>query len=47
LWHDCGGFIVCAQEVEGNPCLSYIQHIVLPWCDAFDVERPEANGGSK
>ncbi|GAB4817355.1 hypothetical protein N2152v2_004401 [Parachlorella kessleri] len=35
------------QEIEGNPCLSYIKHIVLPWCNAFDVERPDANGGSK
>ena len=35
------------QEIEGNPCISYIKNIVLPWCDAFDVERPEANGGNK
>lgn len=34
-------------EVEGNPCLSYIQNIVLPWCEQFQVERPEDHGGSK
>lgn len=32
-------------EVTGNPCLSYIQHIVLPWCKCFKVIRPEAHGG--
>lgn len=35
------------KVVDGNPCLAYVQHIVLPWCDAFDVERNEANGGNK
>jgi tyrosyl-tRNA synthetase len=35
------------QEVEGNPCLSYIQHIVLPWCNKFEVSRPEAYGGNR
>lgn len=34
-------------QVAGNPCLSYVQHIVLPWCERFEVERSEANGGSK
>lgn len=33
--------------VEGNPCLSYVEHIVLPWCLKFEVERPEGNGGNK
>ncbi|KAL4448296.1 hypothetical protein ABPG75_005515 [Micractinium tetrahymenae] len=35
------------QQVAGNPCLSYVQHIVLPWCEKFGVERAEANGGNK
>lgn len=34
-------------QVAGNPCLSYVQHIVLPWCEKFEVERAEANGGNK
>jgi len=33
--------------VAGNPCLSYVQHVVLPWCEKFEVERPENNGGNK
>lgn len=37
----------CPPEiVEGNPCLSYIQHIVLPWCKSFDIERPDEHGGN-
>lgn len=34
-------------QVAGNPCLAYVQHIVLPWCEAFEVERAEQNGGNK
>jgi tyrosyl-tRNA synthetase len=30
---------------EGNPCLEYAQHIVLPWFGALKVARSEANGG--
>ena len=39
----------CARvpQVTGNPCLSYVQHIVLPWCEKFEVERKEDNGGNK
>ena len=38
----------CPPEVvQGNPCLSYIQHIVLPWCKTFNVQRPEDQGGDK
>ncbi|KAL6784989.1 hypothetical protein ACKKBG_A01980 [Auxenochlorella protothecoides x Auxenochlorella symbiontica] len=33
-------------EVEGNPCLSYIQHIVLPWAKQLAVARAEKNGGN-
>ncbi|XP_058068570.1 tyrosine--tRNA ligase 1, cytoplasmic-like [Magnolia sinica] len=33
--------------VEGNPCLEYIQYIVLPWFGKFEVERDEKNGGNK
>ena len=35
------------EEVDGNPCLSYIHHIVLPWCKVFKVHRPESHGGDK
>jgi tyrosyl-tRNA synthetase len=34
-------------EEEGNPCLSYVKHIVLPWCGTFVVERKEENGGDR
>ncbi|CAA7032740.1 unnamed protein product [Microthlaspi erraticum] len=33
--------------VEGNPCLEYVEHIVLPWFDEFAVERREEHGGDK
>ncbi|KAJ6900954.1 hypothetical protein NC652_026905 [Populus alba x Populus x berolinensis] len=35
------------QIVEGNPCLEYIKHIVLPWFNKFKVERNPENGGEK
>ena len=35
------------MQVAGNPCLAYAQHIVLPWCEKFEVERKEDNGGNK
>jgi tyrosyl-tRNA synthetase len=31
--------------VEGNPCLAYINLIVLPWAKEFRVERPQDKGG--
>jgi tyrosyl-tRNA synthetase len=34
-------------EVEGNPCLAYLNHIVLPWNKEFVIERSEENGGNK
>jgi tyrosyl-tRNA synthetase len=34
-------------EEEGNPCLSYVKNIVLPWSKEFEVERKEENGGNK
>jgi len=34
-------------QVEGNPQITYIQHIVLPWAGTFDVQRPEAGGGNR
>lgn len=37
----------CCLQVAGNPCLAYAQHIVLPWCEKFEVERKEENGGNK
>ncbi|KAH7852383.1 hypothetical protein Vadar_024206 [Vaccinium darrowii] len=33
--------------VQGNPCLEYIEHIVLPWFHEFKVERSADNGGEK
>ncbi|PNY04358.1 tyrosyl-tRNA synthetase [Trifolium pratense] len=33
--------------VEQNPCLEYIQYIVLPWFNEFTVERGADNGGNK
>lgn len=33
--------------VEGNPCLAYIEHIVLPWLKTLEVARAEQNGGNK
>lgn len=33
--------------VVGNPVITYIQHIVLPWCHQVIVERKEAAGGNK
>ena len=34
-------------KVEGNPCLEYIQYVVLPWNQEFTVTRKEENGGDK
>jgi hypothetical protein len=34
-------------QIASNPCVAYVQHIVLPWFNKFDVERTEANGGNK
>lgn len=36
-----------ALQIASNPCVAYVQHIVLPWFNKFDVERTEANGGNK
>jgi tRNA synthetases class I (W and Y) len=33
--------------VEGNPCIGYVRHIILPWAGAFRVSRPADNGGDK
>ena len=35
------------RVVEGNPCLAYIRHIVLPWNKRFEVSRPAEYGGDK
>ncbi|WIA24057.1 hypothetical protein OEZ85_013671 [Tetradesmus obliquus] len=35
------------QVTEGNPCIEYIEHIVFPWFSKFELNRSEANGGSK
>ncbi|KAF8041593.1 hypothetical protein BT93_A0249 [Corymbia citriodora subsp. variegata] len=38
----------CPPKIaEGNPCLEYIKHIILPWFNEFKVERPADNGGDK
>ena len=34
-------------EEEGNPCLAYLRHIVMPWSGSFVVERKEDNGGDR
>jgi tyrosyl-tRNA synthetase len=34
-------------SVEGNPCLEYIQHIILPWFGKFEVVRGDEDGGNK
>nr|GFA95041.1 tyrosine--tRNA ligase 1, cytoplasmic-like [Tanacetum cinerariifolium] len=33
--------------VEGNPCLEYIKHIVIPCFKEFKAERKAKNGGEK
>ncbi|CAD5313911.1 unnamed protein product [Arabidopsis thaliana] len=33
--------------VEGNPCLEYVKHIILPWFSEFTVERDEKYGGNR
>ncbi|CAI7907738.1 unnamed protein product [Closterium sp. NIES-54] len=33
-------------EVEANPCIAYVQYIVLPWFKQFEVERKEEHGGN-
>ena len=32
---------------EGNPCLAYVKHIVLPWHGQLSITRPEQHGGDK
>ena len=41
------GAIADILVVDGNPCMSYAQHIVMPWFHCFEVERPEQFGGNK
>jgi len=37
----------CPPEVvEGNPCLAYIRHIVIPHFGDFTIARSDANGGN-
>ncbi|KAK6935387.1 Aminoacyl-tRNA synthetase, class Ic [Dillenia turbinata] len=34
--------------VQGNPCLEYVKHIILPWFNnKFTIERDIKNGGDK
>jgi len=35
------------EEVEGNPCIAYVKHIVLPWFGHFIVNRKPENGGDR
>ncbi|KAH8956572.1 hypothetical protein BDL97_07G046900 [Sphagnum fallax] len=35
------------QIIEANPCVEYVQYIVLPWFQEFEVQRGEKNGGNK
>jgi tyrosyl-tRNA synthetase len=32
---------------EVNPCLEYVEHIILPWLGKFEVVREEHDGGNK
>mmetsp|Transcript_37545 Transcript_37545/g.63201 ORF Transcript_37545/g.63201 Transcript_37545/m.63201 type:complete len:396 (-) Transcript_37545:270-1457(-) len=34
-------------ELAGNPCLEYIQYVVLPWYKEFTIKRKEQDGGDK
>lgn len=34
-------------EAEGNPCMAYAEHVVLPWAGRLEVRRPEAHGGDR
>lgn len=34
------------ERVDGNPCMAYIKHIVLPWVGHFEVTRSEEHGGN-
>lgn len=34
-------------EIEKNPCVEYVQYIVLPWFGKLEVERGDDNGGCK
>lgn len=33
--------------VEANPCLEYIQYVIIPWFSCFEITRKEENGGDK
>ena len=41
-----GAFCPPAQ-VEGNPCLAYVKHIVMPWVGHIQVLRSEEHGGDR
>lgn len=32
--------------IDGNPCAAYVESLVIPWFNKFDVERKESNGGN-
>ncbi|KAM3295855.1 hypothetical protein ACQJBY_038273 [Aegilops geniculata] len=34
-----------AKVAEGNPCLEYIKHIVIPWFGCFEVSKKEEESG--
>lgn len=34
------------KEVDGNPCLAYVRHLVIPAAGSLSVLRKEANGGN-
>eukprot|EP00899_Mesostigma_viride_P026694 jgi/Mesvir1/7209/Mv19030-RA.1 len=35
------------KQIKGNPCVEYVQYVILPWFGSFDVDRPESEGGAK
>ncbi|KAF4741268.1 hypothetical protein FOZ62_008000, partial [Perkinsus olseni] len=33
------------NQIEGNPCVTYVKMLVFPYLGKFEVQRKEANGG--
>lgn len=33
--------------VKGNPCVAYVQQVVLPWFGKFEVLRKDEHGGNR
>ena len=35
------------KDVENNPVLNYVKHIIFDRLGSFEIKRTEANGGDK